>query len=79
MTLVRPEGDDSYDDVNDDSDDVDDRPMPYGAATGCDDTRLAHRSAAGWGTSSFGQDSDEFLSETTDDDHDWRGAGRYFG
>jgi hypothetical protein len=78
MTLAAPKDDHSYDHVNDDSDDPDAHPMPYGAARSPDDTRPAHRSAGGWGTSSFGQDPDEFLSETTEDDHDWRGEDRYF-
>lgn len=49
-----------------------------GLAQEADDFRFSVRNGAGWGTANFGQSADEFLSETTDDDHDWRGAGRYY-
>ncbi|EYR62089.1 hypothetical protein N866_11965 [Actinotalea ferrariae CF5-4] len=50
---------------------------PYGAPISADDIRFANASNAGWGTASYGQHHDEHLGENTDDDNDWRGAGRY--
>lgn len=50
---------------------------PYGAPSTPDDPRFVSRSGTGWGTGAFGQHPDEFLGESTDDDHDWRGGDRY--
>lgn len=52
--------------------------MPFGAPNRPNDPRFVVRSAADWGTSAHSMNSDEFLSETTEDDHDWRDeATRY--
>lgn len=56
----------------------DDDALPYGAPTDLGDPRFGHRSQIEWGTFAHGISSEEFLSETTDDDHEWRGQDRYF-
>ena len=50
---------------------------PYGPAEDLDDPRFVARTSAGWGMAAYGQDPDEFLGSTIDDDHDWRSASRY--
>lgn len=54
----------------------DEASVPYGAPDDVDDLRFSNPSLADWGTASFRQNVDEFLSEDTDDDNDWRGGGR---
>lgn len=51
--------------------------LPYGAPTDADDLRFSNQSRAGWGIASYGQNHDEYLGESTDDDNDWRGGSRY--
>jgi hypothetical protein len=60
-----------------DAEDADDVRVPYGPPEDLDDPRFRNTSAVGWGTATFGQDPEEFLGSSTDDDHDWRGAGRH--
>lgn len=55
--------------------DVADPDVPYGPAVDLDDPRFSNASALGWGTSTFGQDPNEYLGNATDDDNDWRGHG----
>ncbi|MEU5841565.1 hypothetical protein [Rhodococcus sp. NPDC047139] len=52
--------------------------IPYGAPSNIDDIRFSHRTAAEWGTSSYGQHPEEFLGSPTEDDHDWRGGNSLY-
>ena len=52
--------------------------IPYGSPSSIGDVRFSHRTAAEWGTSSFGQHPEEFLGAPTDDDHDWRGGNSLY-
>ena len=54
-----------------------DTPLPYGAPDDLEDVRFSARSRVDWGMAAYGQSPDEFLSESTDDDHEWRGGARY--
>lgn len=64
---VAVEGD--FDEVHTDKD-----PVRFGAPTRPDDPRFTVHNSVDWGTASYSVNSEEFLSETTDDDHDWRDA-----
>jgi hypothetical protein len=49
--------------------------LPYGPARELDDPRFSNSSALDWGTSTYGQDPNEYLGDVVDDDNDWRGHG----
>ena len=50
----------------------------YGSPTTNDDARFTHKSRLEIGMAAYRQNSNEFLAEPTDDDHDWRGGASMF-